>query len=191
MADKQPNQEEVLAHKLIKVLDDLLSTKDWDVTLFLKANKKRLEAIRSRTQSLLDQISPSEDSIQPKERKAPPGYKIVYISLFQVESNNLMKWQATIKRLVQYSVSRSIYSVEEHMRTLIRNKPDPQREAYVIAFVKENDIVKPYLGKKTQDQFGHDLVTLREQAIDLRYVIEFVHDNKRYHYSPEYGLVLI
>lgn len=197
MTDQKPdkdifiNKDEALARELIKSLDDLLAAGDWDATLFLKANKKRLEELRSRAQAVLDQMVVSESSSKQTVREVPLGYKMVYISLFQSESNNLIKWQSAIRGLERYSVSRPVYAEEEHVRTLIRNKADPTREAYVVAFVKETDIVKPYLGKKVQDRFGHELVTLREQAIDLRNLIEFIHDGKHYHYSPEQGLVLI
>lgn len=196
MADSKSDKDlskkdEALTRDLIKSLDELLEAGDWDATLFLKANKKRLLDLKSRAQAVLDQMAEGEITSGPTVRQAPPGYKMVYISLFQAESNNLIKWQSAIKGLEKYSVSRPVYAEEDHVRALIRNRLDPTKEGYIVAFVKETDIVKPYLGKKLQDRYGHELVTLREAAVDLNHVIEFVHDNKHYHYSRERGLVLV
>lgn len=191
MADQKPGKQETLAREIIRSIDELLAAGDWEATLFLKANKKHLEALKQRAQALLEDQTLVAPKQATREREPPAGYKVVYISLFQAESNNLIKWQGAIKGLERYSVSRPIYSEEAHVRALIRNKPDPQKEAYVIAFVKESDIIKPYLGKKNQDRWGHELLTLREQAVDLGHVIEFIHDNKHYLYSKERGLVLV
>ncbi len=178
-----PNSDEALAQELLKALDDFLSAGDWDATLFLKANKKKLEALRGQVESLLNEVSAKKAGDTQIKREPPPGYKRVYVSLFQAEANNMLKWQSTIKGLEKYSVSRPVYWEEAHVQAWIRNKADPAREGYVIAFVKETDIVKPYQGKVVADRFGHELVTLRERAIELANIVEFVHNEKRYRYS--------
>lgn len=185
------DKEEVIARDLIQALNKLLDAGDWDTTLFLKANKKRLLDLRGRAEAVLEQIAVQKATQKIKTREAPPGCKMVYVSLFQAESTNLVKWQNIIKTLEKYSASRPVYLEEEHVRALIRNKADPTKEGYVVTYVREKDIVKPYLGKKIQDRYGHELITLREFAIHLDDIVEFVHANKRYQYSSEKGLILI
>jgi len=181
---------ETLNRELIEALENLLSKGDWEATLFLQVNKKRIEDLRSRAQKLLDEVaSKSENQKSAVIRKLPAGYKVFYISLYQVDVDNLAKWQNTIKALEKHSVSRPIYASEEHIRTWVRNKTDPAREAYVVAHVKESDIARPLLGKPVKDRFDHELITLKEGSIRLANIIEFVHNGKRHAYDAGRGIL--
>jgi Dot/Icm secretion system protein IcmQ len=190
--DRLLGEQEASARQLVQSLNDLLSSGDWEATLFLKANKKKLEALRDQAQAILDNIATSKENKKAmKEYVEQPGYKLVYISIYQADPNNLSKWQGVIKGLEKHSVSRPIYAEEVHVQALIRGKPDPAKEAYIKAFVRESDILKPQLGKTTYDRYDQPLITVKEGSVKVENIVEFIHQNKHYRYVPEKGLVLI
>jgi Dot/Icm secretion system protein IcmQ len=188
--DKLPKTPEELTQALVDTLDQLLSKGNWEATLFLKTNKKKLLSIRSQAEDLLTQTQPIPAQA-PIIKEPQPGYTKIYISLYQVDANNLIKWQNTIKALEKHSMSRPAYQNESDVKTLIRHKLDPIKEAYVVVFVKETDIVKPYLGKDVYDRFGNKLLTLKERAVSLENIIEFVHNDNHYQFFDNRGLTLI
>lgn len=166
-----------LNKKLIKLLDNLLSGDAWEKSLLLKATHKRIEALRSSAQELLDSATTVVEE-ETEDTKLAVGQKVVYISLYQAHGNNMTQWQSAIKSIVEHAVSRPVYSREEDIVALIRSKEHPECEAYIVVNVKEDDVIPPYLGKAVQDRFGHELLTLRQGAIALQNITEFVHEQR-------------
>ncbi|GAG15177.1 unnamed protein product, partial [marine sediment metagenome] len=116
------------------------------------------------------------------------GYIKVYISLYQAQGSNLAIWQNMLKSLAQYSVTRPVYADEAHIRELVRSKPDPDKQAYAVVAIKEDDIM--HLTKPAVDQFGHELLTLKEGAVQLDNIIEFVHANQKHYLFRNNILIL-
>ncbi|MGB6976825.1 MAG: Dot/Icm secretion system protein IcmQ, partial [Gammaproteobacteria bacterium] len=105
---------------------------------------------------------------------------IAYVSIFQMEGNNLHKWINTLKMLDHYSQSRPVYRTEEQVRAIIRTKSEQLREAYVVIEIKENDIIPLSAGRTAVDRLGNELLTLKRGAIQPENIIEFVHSEHRY-----------
>lgn len=178
--DKPSDQQVSLARKLLDGFTTLLSKTGWDSTLLLRSTKKRIEALRDRAKALVEEPDDASRAAESFSTVPPEGYVTVYVSLYQSESRNINVWSSTIKALAEHSISRPVYAEETHVQELIRNKANPATEAYCAVHVKREDIVPPYQGKVAQDRFGHDLLSLKERAVRLENVVEFVHEGKVY-----------
>jgi len=173
--------------KLLDAFDKLLASGDWEASLYLKATKKRILKLREQTEALLKeaqviQAGGSEEQ-EGVGKKLAAGQRKVYISLYQAEPDNLSKWKNILKSLPMLSISRPIYAEETHVHSMIRNKDAPQKEAYAVLLVDESDIIHAYHGKALADKLGNELLTLKQRAVRLDHIIEFVHGAKHYLYK--------
>jgi len=182
MINKDENRDVELGKKLIKSLNKLLKKGDWTSSLFLRTARRRLAALRDEAQKLIDQAhaktTAEKESVAKKE--LPQGYIRAYIYLYQSQGSNLKLWEDMLKSLAKYSVTRPVYIEETHIREIIRSSTDIDRHAYAVVAIKEEDILK--LGKPSVDRHGHELLTLRETAVKIENILEFVHANKT-HYN--------
>lgn len=170
--------------KLISILDKLLSACDWESTLFLRTASKRFRALRDEAQQLLIETTGTALQAQSKLTEfEKAGHIKVFVSIYQAEGSNLQKWHSTLKALTTYSIGRPVYREEEHIKTAIRAKTDAQREAYVSVFVKEDEIINLPTSHAATDKLGHELIGLKMGAVKAENIIEFVHCQKRYHFS--------
>jgi Dot/Icm secretion system protein IcmQ len=173
---KQINQE------FMTILRELLATGDWEATLFLRTTSKKLQELYNQAEALshyYDSLSPSKDYHKIRTEQ---GYTKVYVSLYQSDPYNLIKWQNTLKNIREYSINRPIYRQEEYVREMIRSKHESPNEGYVIIYIKNSDIIPPYAGKLVEDRWGHELLTLRDNSLSSENIIEFVHHGHRYYY---------
>lgn len=173
-----PKDYKEMRDKIIAAFDKALEAGDWESTLFFKALGKRLRELR---EFVVKELSESPVAIEStKDILAKEGYIPVYISIYQADGGNLEKWRNTIRVVAEHIISRPVYREEEHVRALIRSKAEQRREGYVIALVKENDILPPYAGKPQLDRFNHEMINLKEGSVKLANIIEFVHEDKRH-----------
>jgi Dot/Icm secretion system protein IcmQ len=165
-----------IGKKLVKILDDLLTTGNWNVSLFLQNASKKLRLIRDETQKL---ISKSNRSAQKEiEAEIASGDKVkVYVSLYQVEGGSLANWQQTLRSLTDHNVSRPTYLNEQHVKELIRSKAFSDRHGYVVVQIKKSDIYQ--LEHNPVDTFGHEMLILKEDSINMENILEFIHANKK------------
>jgi intracellular multiplication protein IcmQ len=177
--------------ELIKILDNLLDSNDWESSLLLRTTKKHLGALREEAKQIADKLNDNVEvklANQVKTALKPDQIKI-YISLYQAEGANLQAWQKMLKSLANYSITRPVYENEEHVREVIRTKPDMQRHAYAVVAISKNSII--HLEKPSVDQFSHELLSLKEGAVQLQNIIEFVHANEKRYVFRNDTLVLI
>ena len=104
---------------------------------------------------------------------------LVYILLYQADANNHDKWLLTIKSLIGQSISRPIYRNENDVAEVIRSKNDKKRSGFVAIYVNQADILS---GRVVKDAAGHELVRVKENAIDLKKIVAFYQDEKKYSY---------
>lgn len=174
--------------KLVAVLDTLLTSGNWEASLFLKATAKQIQQLREKAEQLLITATGSGALIRAKELTEKDGYRKVFISVYQAEGTNLQQWNHTLKSLMEYSISRPVYGNEETVKALIRSKTDKQKEGYVVVYIQEENIIR-MPGKEASDRLGNELLTLKTGAVKLENIIEFVHCNQSYELQ-EKGLVL-
>jgi Dot/Icm secretion system protein IcmQ len=176
------DQHKNINRKLIEVLKDLLGTGDWEASLFLRTAHKKLQDLLGEAVSLSTQLD--EKSLPTPEEeyqsKLNQGYIKVYVSIYQSDPYNLVKWENTLKSIREYSITRPIYRNEEHIREVIRSKRGSMNEGYVAIYMKQSDILPPPAAKVTEDKWGHELITLRSACLLASNIVEFVYGEKRY-----------
>jgi len=168
----------VLNQKLIGILDGLLTAGDWETSFFLKKAKDRLTELRSEAQNFLEQNTERQLSgkAQPTNGELPAGFVKVYVSVYQTDSSNLQSWLYAIKGLVSYNVTRPTYRNENQIKEMVSSKADIQRNGYVEVLIHESDIIQ--VSSPSVDAFGHELLVVKEGAIQMANIVAFVHANK-------------
>lgn len=178
------------ASKFVRLVDNLLAHPVWERSLFLRNIKKRLTALRSDAQTMLDAAGESQNAISSKTRQSlPPGFVEIYIMLYQADGRNLPGWRNTLNTLADYSISKSIYLNEDHVREFIRSRYDPQKYGYAAVRVSKEKIIQPIPPKL--DPLEHELITLRENSVNLTNLTKFIHGNIKEYILRNGELVLI
>ena len=165
-----------LSDKLVKTLDTLLQTGNWQSSLFLKNAGKRLGNLKQEAEDLKLSNTPQQTQTT-NELNVSKDQTKVYISLYQIDGDNLQIWLHTIKALSSYNISRPTYADEKNVKELIASKADSKRHGYVIAIVNENEIIN--IDPPLVDSFGHEMLILKEGSITPKNLMEFIHSNKR------------
>ena len=63
---------------------------------------------------------------------------------------------------------------------MIRGRPDPNKEGYVVVLVRKQDIVKGFAGKPTSDKLGYELLNVKEGGILPGGIQRFVLSGRTY-----------
>lgn len=169
--------------ELLDVLDTLLATEGWDAGILLQVSKKKLQEAREATAMLMAQsesLQESQTSFHAGAQKE--GHQVVYIVLHQATGGELKDWANAVKSLVHQSFGRPVYLDSESAQRVVAAKHDKEREGYVVAYIKDSDIVERPAHRKLRDNFGQELVTLKHGGFAIKNMIEFVLSNTK-HYA--------
>lgn len=175
--------EKKLALDLIKALDTAITEGHWDGGIFFQATGKKLRDLRDALKRDIDLDINSETGINQATVNQVMKYSgliDVYVSLYSAEGYNIHKWEMILSSIGRQSVSRPIYKKEKDVREMINAKETPVNDAYIIAYVSENSITKPYSGKPVLDRFGHELLVLKENSIVAENIAKFIHKSGEY-----------
>lgn len=162
--------------ELLAILNELLGAGDWESSLFLKVASKRVKALRDEAQVLLDQAMTQQDA-QGASDALREGYEKVFVSLYQADGNDMKKWHNTLKGLALNNVGRPVYQNEDHVQASIRARGNQTCEGYAVVQIKTSDLMKMPDGRVPKDRYGNELLTVRENAMSLENIKEFVHAN--------------
>lgn len=167
---------------VIATVDHVLSSGDWESSLFLRNTIKPLIAIQAEAQAELDHLQRKAGeklfNIQP-----PTDNEVeVYISLFQSDGYNISKWAMQVRSLDRYMIGRPVYKNESDVEKRIRLRNAGGNEAYVAVIVKKTDIQSDQFSAPLKDQFDHPLITLKETALKNGRITKFIHEGKSYHF---------
>lgn len=165
--------------RLVTALDRAINEGQWEGSLFFRNILKRLHEIREYV--VVELSDPQQDTEANVEianaiSKQEQGYQKVYIAIYQAQGDRLAGWTNAVSKLSDYYISRPAYQIEDHVREMVNAKRS-RNDAYVAVWVRQEDILGT---NKTQDRWGHELLTLREGSVKVENIIEFVHDNYRY-----------
>lgn len=175
-ADVLDKQESVAVIKqLIASMEQVLQVSDSEGSLFLRNTIRPVRSLYEKM-LLLQANLLDENKKKITAPAIPEGMIPVFISLFQTEGLNLDKWTMLVRYLSRYIQGRPIYREEEHVLKLIRRKIENNSDAYVVVAIKPEMIVD----SSRIDRNGCELLTLLDQAVQTQYIIEFVHQHKRY-----------
>lgn len=165
-----------IAKELAVILSGLLSTGDWQSSLFLRAASKRIQVLLDEANSIVD-LAGAGESRSKSIKSVPKDYIPVYISLYQVNGGNLQNWQYTLRILTEHNVSRPTYREEQYVRELIDSKNDIERHGYAVVYIREDDVYN--FEEQPRDSLGHELLVLKESVVKLNNIVGFVHANKK------------
>lgn len=180
----EPNQTVEILKQAIKTLDELLEKGVWKGSLLLENSGKKIQAYRDEAQDILDDITGVKTQKEQEAINQAAGELLtIYVSVFQMNPNDMVAWQATLNSIGEYSMSRPIYLAEDHVQEMIRSRPDPSREAYVEVTIRKEDVLLPPSGKPALDRFDHELLNVRQGRVKPNNIKRFVHRNKVYHFQ--------
>lgn len=184
-----------IIEKLKKIVSAVLKTGDWTHSIFLKVTAAKLQKIYDKAGQLSNLKRQPQVTQHVKEKKdiraIPPGHFQVFILLYQVDGTNLVGWYRNIKMLAEYSsITRSAYRDEISVKELIHSKSSNiERSGYIVVNIKEDDIRST--DQVSLDVLGHKLYTLKDKAIKLKNIVEFVHADKNHYEIGSDRLILI
>ncbi len=178
-------QYKEITDQVAKLLKDLLATGNWEASLFLRTAYKKIYELYEEALSLSAQLgkntTPEFEKVH--QERLNQGLVLVYISIYQSDPLNLSKWETTLKSIREYSITRPVYGQQDHVEEAIRSKPGAINEGFVTVYIKKEDIIPPYAGKKVEDRWGHELLTLRDGSLLPSNILEFVHQGKKYEFK--------
>lgn len=196
MTDQEDKNNETELPKIIskvkKIFSDVLAVGDWESSIFLKNSAVKIRELQNRVEEIAQgKIAKNQVAAAGKvdrQGELAQGMMKVFVLLYQVDGTNIGGWYKTIKSLQEYNVTRPVYKDESYAEEFIRSKvSNVERNGYVAVYVNEKDLYET----GTADRLGHQLFTLRENAIVLGNVVEFVHANKNRYKMGEDELVLL
>jgi Dot/Icm secretion system protein IcmQ len=182
MASKEQSKQAL--NEFTEIIRELLAGGNWEASLFLRTAHKKLQEILDEAVALSARL---ENDVPPDPQKLhqdklDQGFVLVYVSIYQSDPLNLTKWETTLKSIREYSVTRPIYRVEDHAAEAIRSKLG-SNEAYASVYIKPSDIIPAYAGKKIEDRWGHELLTIRGGCLLPSNIVEFVHLDRKYSFK--------
>lgn len=188
---------EEIAKQLRQIIEDILNTSDWESSIFLKQSATKLRNLLVESDRLCKIFAVQKTTAVQKnsiskniKQEIPLGLVQVYVLLYQANGDNLDAWYENIKSLTGYSASRAIYKNQNHIEEFIRSKKgNTTCNGYVIVNVKNSDFYNTEA--PAFDLYNHELVVLKESAIKLENIVEFVLANKQHYIIENNKLVLL
>ncbi len=165
--------------KILKTLDEAIANGPWDYNLFFKGIGKKLMDARERFVRELGLEDLAKKESAEAEDESAKLFTEVYVSLYQAEGANISKWQTVINTLAGYNLTRPVYKSEIDIQEAIRFKEFKQNDAYVAVKIRKDDILK-LTEKPPVDRYGHELLVLREGAVQQENISRFVHLSGQY-----------
>ena len=174
------------ATETLRALERLMAAGTWQESNFLKVIGRKLNDIHS---SLVKELN-NLDSVQTKTAAhlanriaARLGKQEVFVSLYSLNGNNISVWERLLANLPKNMVSRPVYSVEEQVKAMIASKEKKENEAYISFYIDKQDILNIGMEKHITDKLGHQLITLKDNAINVERMHIFHHLSASYTYS--------
>lgn len=182
MADEKDQDREVLK-RFISIVDETLVAGEWQTTHLLRSMEKKLKGLREEAVQIDAQL---KEKAMVKSlgftSASLSGFETVFVSVYQQDFNDLRKWERMLKSITDYSVTRPVYKEEEHIKEMIRGRPDPNKEGYIAVLVKKEDIVGAALGKPATDKSGFELLNIKEGGVKSAGIQRFVLGEKSYEF---------
>ena len=182
MTNEKEGDTETL-RRFIEIVDEALAAGEWQGTHLLRSMEKKIKGLREEAEQL--QLQLKEESMAKSigaGGSSSSNLETVYVSVYQQDFNDLRRWERTLKSITDYSVTRPVYKEEEHIKEMIRGRPDPNKEGYVAVMVKKEDIVKGFAGKPATDKSGYELLNIKEGGVRPGGIRRFVLGDRTYEF---------
>lgn len=171
-----------LAEVIVKEVDELLASDDYESSLFLRNTVKPLKEMREDALNLLAQLQGSKTDVAHQLTPLNDDKQPVYVLVFQQQGHNLQKWTQLMRSLNRYVLGRPIYATAEAAEGVIRNKLSQDHEGYIKVAVDKAALEAGAEMSPRKDRFGNELVNLPAGAVNSQHILEFVFGKKRYHF---------
>lgn len=156
-------------------------------------SEKLCENLKADFQAMLQAVQEEDPTFirqeEVKENKEEEEkFTLVYVSLFCV-SGELKDWEKILHNIDKQVISRPILTSEDEMKTLLRSKENLQKQGYAVLKLLEKNVIRQQSADRaSQNEFGHELVSIKDSRIDAEVIEYFVHENHQY--VLEHGLLV-
>src|SRR3989338_5803902 len=79
--------------KVIETIDHILAAGDWEDSLFLRNTVRPLRELRAQAVALKEQLEAEQQVKEGQKSALQPGQRLVYISVYQAGSGQLIQWE--------------------------------------------------------------------------------------------------
>ena len=117
-----------------------------------------------------------------------PGYQTLYVVLFQVESDNMLRWEIVLKAIKTVYTGRPIFNDESAARKATVEQGN-LKTGYAAIWVSDVDIISTQSALAMKDAFGNQIVVLQPNALKSSNIRYFIHGNGRKYDYIDYKLV--
>lgn len=166
-----------LCEAVIKAVDRIEASGDWQQSAFLKNSFDSLKKCREQAQTLYMQLT-GKNLLQQDMKVLSANQTRCFISLYQSQGHDLKLWALQLMSIENHIVGRPIYRNEEDVQKVMRLKLSQTQEAYAVLAVENHKIIEQ--GKKRVDRIGNELLTLPAGSVKTENILEFVHVGRRY-----------
>jgi intracellular multiplication protein IcmQ len=188
---------EEIAKQLREIIENILNASDWKASIFFKQSSTKLRNLLIESDRLCKIFAAQKTTTAQKnginkniKQEIQFGFIQVYVLLYQTNGDNLDAWYENIKSLTSYSANKSVYKNQNHIEEFIRSKKSNMTcNGYVVVNVKNSDFYN--IETPAFDIYNHELVVLKEAAIKLENIVEFVLANKQRYIIENSKLVLV
>jgi intracellular multiplication protein IcmQ len=141
------------------------------------------EKLKQIEKEFLEEIAaqiPAEHFHQEEktEKTVPSGTQEVYVTLYQMDGNNMARWALTLGAIAIQGISRPIYENENDALNMIHHREAQEKEGYAVVQVPAVAIVKP--ATTHQDKLGQKLLHVKPGALKADNITRFVHISGQY-----------
>lgn len=186
------DQERKLIEKDAEIYKKLLSIKDYDVwqssnvmQLYYKRYLKSLEEYKNLYEMGQAYLSERDQLASTDTR---PGFELLYVVLFQVEADNMLRWEIVLKAIKTVHAGRPIFKDEESARKATVEQGN-LKMGYAAIWVSEMDVIQTSAALAMKDAFGSPIVVLQPNALQAQNIRYFIHGNGRKYDYIDYKLV--
>jgi len=174
---EQESQE--ICHKIVSMLDSVISIEGWDDSPFLRNIMKPLQEIKQDALDFLED-SDNEAGLPVKLRELADNEQVMYMTLYQAGADKYSDWGVQLLSIRRTLLGRPVYFSEHAAQGVCRAKVDHSSDAYIVLHVNKNIVEPAKLSQGYKDQNDNDFITLEPGAITAENIVEFVYCGERY-----------
>ena len=182
------------SRSVLAVLTKLVDHDIWDKTFILRASKKKIlhliGEIRTDIKNSELKVAEVAKQAEKKEVVLTDDMMVVYILLYQTKDTSLKGWADMFKILSRAVYCRPIYSKEKDVQAILGGFLKAQEGAYIAIVINKADILSVPEKMVARDKRDVPLITLEDNAIDLKNLKYFVHLESKYTYRDAANFLL-
>lgn len=172
---------------ILQALDEAIEEGPWDATVFFQAIRNKLIEIRNQFEK---ETGLTEENVSSASRATlfgnmakRHGMVEVFILLYNADGNSIPKWENLLRSISSQIVSRPVYRLEADAKSALRAATNRMNEAYVSVFIQEDEILPSQLARAPHDRHGHEILSVKEGAIQCENIDQFIHSSGQYDFK--------